>query len=129
MRRRVAAIDTPPRQVDHDIGIVQLRRPRADGLAIPQHDAPGRSHRPAAEDDDVMFLSVKGAAEERAHMAGTASEDDLHAECVVRGAWDHAAFIALLPALVAPEASTTHYALRTSHQALHGTIRQLVRHR
>ena len=62
VRRRVAAVHIPPRQVDDNAGAIQCPRPRADGLGVPRHDLPRRRCRRAAEYNHFVAVLVEVAA-------------------------------------------------------------------
>lgn len=75
---RVAAIDTPPGQVDDDIRSVNFRGPIAERFRIPADDPPRSVAGMPAQDDDLVTVGDERSRQNVADLAGPSREDDLH---------------------------------------------------
>src|SRR5919202_6119515 len=73
---RVATIHTPTGKIDHDIRPVKFRGPSAEGGGIPRCDAPGRGLRGAAQNNNVMPVTMERTRQQRAHLTSPTGDDN-----------------------------------------------------
>jgi hypothetical protein len=69
IRRVVAAVDAPSRQVDDDLRTVDFALPRAEGRAVPLDHAPRRAPALTAKDHHVMAVAMKGTRQDRSDLS------------------------------------------------------------
>ena len=79
--RRVAAVHAAAGQVDHDVGAVELGRPRSQRLAVPGDDASGGRRRPARQHDDIVAIGLKCPREQLPDLSRSARQHETHARC------------------------------------------------
>src|SRR5262249_54551241 len=79
MGLRVTAIHAPAGQIQKDVGAFELRDPLIERLAVPVRHPPGRGKWTAAQDHNVVSVTMEAPREERSQESRAACENDLHA--------------------------------------------------
>src|SRR5579859_2973296 len=67
-----------PGQINNSICILKFSHPWAQRQAIPTHLTPGSRARRATQHNNCVPIVMQGAGEERADLAGTTRENNLH---------------------------------------------------
>ena len=74
----VSAVDAAAGQIDDDVASIDLALPAAERRSVPRNHAPWPGGGAAAQDDDVITVSVKRPGKNRPDLAGSSWNDDLH---------------------------------------------------